>query len=1401
MTTQAQLSSPLSDIAEQVAECYAVVYPDRPARSKVMQWLNRARRATSGERGLKSTELRAAIEELVDAGLMQASIEGGNGVTAQGPAAMPGTITRFCMAAHERGVAEFLLKEFDNELHRYRSHSYGHLPVNLEQHVRVALIADNFDRFADNELPSHIWRWITEPAARICLERLPEHHRAQACSFALSYLIFSLQPVADFARIYAAVAPGITCQVLTVRAHIFQGEIEKAKELIRILQADKTIAKGTHVECLSMLALIAMLRGDDQEALRSIEAALEAERSGTRKRLIYPDSLCFSLAILSLLRMGTPAALAQFKTLMSARKKLKLESEIDTLFMAGELADDPNAQMGPLYLSGPLSILGVMYSIASRWHQKYQFPEDHAGFRQWLHWLTRQAYHGGYAWALAEMQVVLEATVKDHELLDPDIKELFAETSAETRFQALGMQSLTQLITPMAPWEFSLRELEQLALKSTSAKARSSATGIDKTRRLVWQLRENHSGNVRVTPIEQTLGKKGEWSAGRRVALKRLKKEAGSLSHLLEQDRKASATIVEEPSYGWGGGSPNYLTTERTLFQLVGHPQVLDEDDQPIDVIEQPPELSLTESDGQLLLSFKPDYEGDHYTSRIDAINRRLHVTHFTAAQRRISEAMPGRTLRVPANAGERLQTLLSGLTGDIAVLGDAIVATSASQEGNPETLLAIEPIGSALRVRFRVEPLADSGVYFDAAEGASVVYVHAATGSVAVQRNLNDELTRIHEMVTKSTVLSTHYDGRPHLLLETTIEALELLDETQEADIRCVWPSDVPFRIKARVDIQQVNLSITSGKDWFSASGTLPISDADEDSISIQRLLELMASQRGSRFVELGSGEFLALSRTLRQQLDTLQAFSRTSGSGSAKANKVHPMALLALEPLLEHAHIEGDKAWKKLQQRISTTLQQTPRLPDTLQADLRDYQLEGFCWLARLGSLGAGACLADDMGLGKTVQALAVLLLRASEGPALVVAPTSVVGNWLQEAQRFAPSLNVVSYAGTTVNREHVLESLAPFDVVLISYGLMLNNIEALEKVHWHSLVLDEAQAIRNAATGRAKAAKRLLADFRIATTGTPVQNNLMDLHSLFSFLNPKLLGSEKEFRKRYAMPITHNADAHAREQLQQLVSPFLLRRLKRNVLQELPARTEVTLEVALSKEEALLYESLRRDALDALEQSAEENSVAQQRIVILTYLTKLRRLCCNPTLVSPDWTGPTSKLDVFSDTLSELLAGGHKALVFSQFVGHLKIVERHLKSQGIRYQYLDGSTKASQRTKRVNAFQAGDGDVFLISLTAGGTGLNLTAADYVIHLDPWWNPAVEDQASDRAHRLGQQRPVTILRMITTGTVEEQIQTLHGRKRELADSVLAGADNSVLDAETMMSLFQGSAGDAASI
>jgi SNF2 family DNA or RNA helicase len=324
----------------------------------------------------------------------------------------------------------------------------------------------------------------------------------------------------------------------------------------------------------------------------------------------------------------------------------------------------------------------------------------------------------------------------------------------------------------------------------------------------------------------------------------------------------------------------------------------------------------------------------------------------------------------------------------------------------------------------------------------------------------------------------------------------------------------------------------------------------------------------------------------------------------------------------------------------------------------------------------------------------------------------------------------------------------------------------------------VLDEAQAIKNAATKRSQAAMRLKGKFKILTTGTPIENHLGELWNLFQFINPGLLGSLDNFNQKFANPIERQQDKAARLQLKKLIQPFILRRTKTQVLAELPARTEVVLHVQLSKEEQLFYEALRREALDKLANS--EANAGQKHLQVLAEIMRLRRACCNPKLVKPQMNLPSSKLELFGETLEELLDNGHKALVFSQFVDHLSIVKEYLDQQKITYQYLDGSTPSKERKKRVDAFQAGEGDVFLISLKAGGTGLNLTAADYVIHLDPWWNPAVEDQASDRAHRIGQQRPVTIYRLVAKDTIEDKIVALHQHKRDLANSLLEGTEMS---------------------
>jgi SNF2 family DNA or RNA helicase len=424
--------------------------------------------------------------------------------------------------------------------------------------------------------------------------------------------------------------------------------------------------------------------------------------------------------------------------------------------------------------------------------------------------------------------------------------------------------------------------------------------------------------------------------------------------------------------------------------------------------------------------------------------------------------------------------------------------------------------------------------------------------------------------------------------------------------------------------------------------------------------------------------------------------------------------------------------------------------------------------------------------MGLGKTLQALAVILTRATQGPTLIVAPTSVGMNWMAEAEKFAPTLNPIQFgSGESATerqsqRQKLLDTLQPFDMLVCTYGLLQQEdvAEMLAKVHWQTIVLDEAQAIKNFATKRSKAAMALQSEFKILTTGTPIENHLGELWNLFRFINPGLLGSLDAFNLNFAHPIERYQDQQARSKLKKLIQPFLLRRTKNQVLQELPDRTEITLHVELSQAEMAFYEALRRDAIAKLADNSAE--AGAKHLQVLAEIMKLRRSCCNAQLVKSDAQLPSAKLQLFGEVVGELLENRHKALVFSQFVDHLHLIRDYLDSQNISYQYLDGSTPAKDRKKRVDAFQAGTGDIFLISLKAGGTGLNLTAADYVIHMDPWWNPAVEDQASDRAHRIGQKRPVTIYRLVAKDTIEEKIVELHQHKRDLADSLLEGTDMS---------------------
>jgi SNF2 family DNA or RNA helicase len=597
-----------------------------------------------------------------------------------------------------------------------------------------------------------------------------------------------------------------------------------------------------------------------------------------------------------------------------------------------------------------------------------------------------------------------------------------------------------------------------------------------------------------------------------------------------------------------------------------------------------------------------------------------------------------------------------------------------------------------------------------------------------------------------------------------------------------------------------QLALRVHTRQEWLALDGELKVDE--ELVLNLQQLVALQAQHVASRFMPLGDGRYVALTQELKERLAEMArvAEQRSAGKDTLAALRVPTVAAPWLQQVVQGAQFTMDEAMARQLARLEEAQAWVPALPSTLQARLRPYQEEGYEWAMRLSYAGLGACLADDMGLGKTLQALAVLLARAAKGPALIVAPTSLVGNWRAEALRFAPSLDVHIYGEPGADREAQRALDGPGQVLIVSYALLQPEAEAFQAKSWSTLILDEAQAIKNAAAKRSQAVFGLKADFRLALSGTPIENRLAELWSVMRACNPGLLGSLSRFNERFAGPIERQRDKAAQRQLRRLIGPFILRRTKAQVLDDLPPRTELVLKVHSEAAEKAHYEALRRDALVAAERSLSGDAPGQAQLNILAGLTRLRRAACDPRLASPHLHLIGAKVQAFGELATELVANGHKTLVFSQFVDFLQLLKAPLDEAGIAYQYLDGSTPAAERMKRVDAFQAGQGDLFLISLKAGGFGLNLTVADFVVIADPWWNPAAEDQASGRAHRIGQQRPVTVYRLVNEGTLEEKILTLHRDKRELADLLLEddGNERKVLPrADELMALMRGDSDD----
>jgi len=534
-------------------------------------------------------------------------------------------------------------------------------------------------------------------------------------------------------------------------------------------------------------------------------------------------------------------------------------------------------------------------------------------------------------------------------------------------------------------------------------------------------------------------------------------------------------------------------------------------------------------------------------------------------------------------------------------------------------------------------------------------------------------------------------------------------------------------------------------------------------------------------KYHRLRDGSFLDLNQpeltSVAQLLDNLDL---STDDLNKKLLNLPKYRAMYIDSFLRQANLPGvqrNKAFKQLVQSILEPQDGEYEIPLELQSILRDYQKTGFKWLKTLASFGLGGILADDMGLGKTLQVLSFILSEKSANPcpALVIAPTSLIYNWQEEAKKFIPSLQVLVVDGTPQERQAQLIDIdEQWDLVVTSYPILRRDIDKFSKYEFSYCFLDEAQHTKNPQTLNAKSVQQIQAKGYFALTGTPIENSLSELWSLFNFIMPGYLLSHQEFRKKYEIPIIKGDDSNMLAELSRHANPFILRRLKKDVLKELPDKIETQLNAPLTEQQKKLYLAYLQEAKGQIAQEIAAVGFNKSHMKILAALTRLRQICCHPAMFLENYTGESGKMLLLQEILADALDSGHRILVFSQFTTMLDIIQSHLISKGIEHFYLSGSSKAAERLKMANSFNEGIGQVFLISLKAGGTGLNLTGADMVIHYDPWWNPAVEDQATDRAHRIGQKNVVQVIKLITQGTVEEKINALQAKKKTLIDSVI---------------------------
>ncbi|MCP4504008.1 MAG: DEAD/DEAH box helicase [Deltaproteobacteria bacterium] len=904
-------------------------------------------------------------------------------------------------------------------------------------------------------------------------------------------------------------------------------------------------------------------------------------------------------------------------------------------------------------------------------------------------------------------------------------------------------EGLLRLVKATPVWERQLRDVT-LSLqkinddefnKVTAAKnasARKSKISLE------WQIEDGSHKGISLAAWE--VGKNRAMGdrriLGRSVEL--------HLDHLADEDACLVDAMRRFTPNAW---DLNNLEGKEVGRALIGHPR-MKRGNEPVQIVEGQAKLEkITRDDGMVGLVMTPLWRGECTYVHREGI---VEVVFFSEAQAKVGKTLGGSGVFVPLEEEKKLENMRP-LLEPYFIPEDEYVD--------------VEPKICALMDVFSSDYCNPTILPF----GINEVHLYPGEGPVWVTGRIDGKPTRGKRDLDKEAEQLKGFNTILYEIVETfdkncpDLERALLVGEFfKDRDVEVHWQELGVGRYSPTVHRgPKLSLRIHTAEEWFTTTGVLALPDGTE--ILLDDVLEKIVEGEHQRIMPMEEDRFVMFDDKLVQKLKRLARLQRTNSKGKKIKKGVHISSFEELFELATDLKADIDEEFEATHQRFALVPDDTP-LPEGLQATLRDYQLDAFHWLARLSHLERGGILADDMGLGKTLCALALLLHRRERGPALVIVPTSLLRNWQEEAARFTPALKVQIFHGP--NRKLDCKALEASDVVVTSYGVMLTEVEKFARTQFATLVFDESQALKNGSTKKSIAAKLLQAEMKLALSGTPIENHLGELHAQLAIVAPNLLSGLTDFKRTFMTPI-NKGNTDAVKQLKDLVTPYLLRRTKEEVLHDLPAKTEVNLWVDLLPDEAMQYEVHRTAILDDIQNARSAD--------VLSYITKLRLSSCAAHLVRGQDPLPSGKTQQFLDVVEQLLATGHQALVFSQFTRHLHHLREALIAKGISFFYLDGSTTASERARLVKAYQAGEVPIFLISLRAGGVGLNLTAADYVLHMDPWWNPAVEDQASDRVHRIGQERPVTVYRFIARGTIEEKVLNLHRTKRELADKMLS--------------------------